>query len=649
MVRKKLKAQDDTEYLYPARRTKSAASARAAGVARNGRFLGRGQLKMLPDMPLDILFEIFGHLEPPDVLGLSRTTKALRNILMSRSAISIWKSAFKNDPDLPEVPNGLNEPQYANLAFSPHCHTCFASGEHNILWAFQVRLCEKCMKGRFDGSPTVLKKYPDVLNNAHLLRSALVGMRHYEEVAEINKQLVEFKKGDSKLEEFVSARKAFVEETHQVRLSKFVLKFSNRAQGSGLLRAARKERLLQEARDRRKEARLGDLGYSDEVEYLNTTRPLILNEHPLVVSGNILTDQEWNTMKSQLVRLMQGVTEKMQRKKRKLLLKNRKRLMLSVLKEYMQGRPLDEINPRAVDIFCSMPRIKAMIEDPSTDAYTTEDNFRIVLTDLPELCEQWRESKIRVLLALLPDGNDHNSGVLFRATTFFRCADCSEPIGYPRVLAHVCLFELRHGIRNRDDELAHLCLDFDSEPWNADGRRVAHYPAAATSAASVVRACGLDTELTTSQDMDDVGAWLECLRCSHKVKGRAVFRWRKAILHDMYHAASAETFRWRLLNDDDTDAAEALQQKTYETCYSDALDYVCTHCRQQISFAQMRVHMQFSHSIRDPDLEEDYVLHADASMLQPPFPLMLPHASPEVIELDDSDELPHAPQKIMEI
>src|ERR1700761_1118081 len=134
-------------------------------------------------------------------------------------------------------------------------------------------------------------------------------------------------------------------------------------------------------------------------------------------------DLERNTMKSQLVRLMQGVTEKMQRKKRKLLLKNRKRLMLSVLKEYMQGRPLDEINPRALDIFCSMPRIKAMIEDPSTDAYTTEDNFRNVLPDLPELCEQWRESKIRVLLALLPDGNDHNSGVLLRATTFCRCAD----------------------------------------------------------------------------------------------------------------------------------------------------------------------------------------------------------------------------------
>lgn len=31
------------------------------------------------------------------------------------------------------------------------------------------------------------------------------------------------------------------------------------------------------------------------------------------------------------------------------------------------------------------------------------------------------------------------------------------------------------------------------------------------------------------------------------------------------------------------------------------------------------------------------MLHIDASMDQPPFPLMLPHSLPEVIELDDDD------------
>jgi hypothetical protein len=100
---------------------------------------GRGKLKILPEMPMDILFEvsytplardgvhnlnscqIFSYLTPLDILHLSRTTKALRDILMSRSAITIWKSAFTFEPELP-VPPDMSEPEWANLIFSPHCH-----------------------------------------------------------------------------------------------------------------------------------------------------------------------------------------------------------------------------------------------------------------------------------------------------------------------------------------------------------------------------------------------------------------------------------------------------------------------------------------------------------------------------------------------
>jgi hypothetical protein len=233
-------------------------------------------------------------------------------------------------------------------------------------------------------------------------------------------------------------------------------------------------------------------------------------------------------MKPQLVELMQSVTEKMQRRKRKSLLKKRQRLLLSVLKAYIHERPIDEVNPRAVDV-CVMPHIKAMLEDASMDAYTTEESFQGVVDGFPRLFAEWRESKTLGLLALLPEPNKGDRDFLLRATTYFRCADCSEPIAYPRVLAHACLSGLRHGHRNRDDDLALLCMNLDSEPWNYDGKRVAYYPAAEASARSVVHGSGLDADLTTAQDMDDVGAWLECLRCTHKVKGRAVFRWRKAV------------------------------------------------------------------------------------------------------------------------
>ncbi|KAJ7709574.1 hypothetical protein B0H17DRAFT_1190776 [Mycena rosella] len=618
----------------PAKRSRkiSGTSASTVSPAATRRFRGRGgQLRMLPEMPLDILFEIFSHLEPPDVLHLARTTKDLRNVLMSHSAISIWKSAFLNDPDLPGVPEGLNEPQYANLAFSPHCHFCFVAGEHSILWVFRVRVCQKCIPSRYDEARKITKNMAGLKGNTDLLRrsTANTGFLHcLEEAEELNKELLKLKKGDaSKLEDFIAERNKFVEEIHA------------KAEMSVPLRFARRQRILQEARDRKKEAirrRLRELGYTEEVEYINDNRPDIFSEHALVKSNNELTDRIWENNKPQLIELMQDVREKMKRKQRKTLLKNRQRLLLSVLKAYNHERPIDEINPRAVEV-CVLPNIKAMIEDPSMDAYTTEDSFQEVVDGLPRLFEEWRESKTRSLLALLPGRNDRD--FLYRATTYFRCSECSEPIAYPRILAHACLYELRHGHRNRDDDLAQLCVNLDSEPWNCDGKRVSYYTAAEASATSVVRTCGLDTNMTTAQDMDDVNPWLECLRCSHKVRGKAIFRWRKAILHDMYHAASAEESVWGLLGDKDSEAAEELQQKAYQNCASDVLDYICTRpgCRQQFSFWYLRSHLRVSHGIEHPDEEEDYALQVDASMDQPPFPLMLPHSTPEVIEIADDD------------
>jgi hypothetical protein len=68
--------------------------------------------------------QIFGHLDPLDVLHLTRTTKALRDILMRRSALSVWKHALSNVEGLPDCPRDLTEPQWVNLVFDTLCHVC---------------------------------------------------------------------------------------------------------------------------------------------------------------------------------------------------------------------------------------------------------------------------------------------------------------------------------------------------------------------------------------------------------------------------------------------------------------------------------------------------------------------------------------------
>lgn len=104
------------------KRSKTSAIEYNDSKAKKTRKTRGGKLRDLPGMPLDILFEIFGHLLPRDVLHLSRATKSLRNILMRRSAVSIWKNAFSNlriKP--PSRPSDMTEPQWASFLFDSYC------------------------------------------------------------------------------------------------------------------------------------------------------------------------------------------------------------------------------------------------------------------------------------------------------------------------------------------------------------------------------------------------------------------------------------------------------------------------------------------------------------------------------------------------
>ncbi|KAJ3898228.1 hypothetical protein F5879DRAFT_812906, partial [Lentinula edodes] len=67
--------------------------------------------------------QIFCHLDPGDLLRLSRASKGLRNILLSKTSESIWRFTRQNFiGGLPALPMDLNEPQYARLFFDMSCY-----------------------------------------------------------------------------------------------------------------------------------------------------------------------------------------------------------------------------------------------------------------------------------------------------------------------------------------------------------------------------------------------------------------------------------------------------------------------------------------------------------------------------------------------
>lgn len=106
----------------------------------------RGSLSQLTDFPLDVLFEvnvvlffvsstilrqvqIFGHLDPHDLLRLSRTTKELRKLLLQTSNAFIWRNARATVDGLPDIPQDMSEPFFAHLCYDSVCHVNILSLE----------------------------------------------------------------------------------------------------------------------------------------------------------------------------------------------------------------------------------------------------------------------------------------------------------------------------------------------------------------------------------------------------------------------------------------------------------------------------------------------------------------------------------------
>ena len=80
--------------------TDASPNADLAQPVHHAKFKGRKPVKLvfMQEMPMDILFEAFVHLEPADLLHLSRASKDLRNILIASNAIFLWKLVYLFTP-----------------------------------------------------------------------------------------------------------------------------------------------------------------------------------------------------------------------------------------------------------------------------------------------------------------------------------------------------------------------------------------------------------------------------------------------------------------------------------------------------------------------------------------------------------------------
>ncbi|KAI0373296.1 hypothetical protein BV20DRAFT_1050199 [Pilatotrama ljubarskyi] len=125
-----------------------------------------GNLTEVFNLPFDVFFEILSHLRPIDILRLSRTSKELRSMLLSRASRHIWIAARRNIlPQMPDCPDHMSEARYAQLGFERDCDACGGKQSLRLDYATPVKLCSACWREN-------VKKGGDLARQTGLNRNA---------------------------------------------------------------------------------------------------------------------------------------------------------------------------------------------------------------------------------------------------------------------------------------------------------------------------------------------------------------------------------------------------------------------------------------------------------------------------------------------
>ncbi|PPQ71953.1 hypothetical protein CVT24_007918 [Panaeolus cyanescens] len=112
---------------------------REEGILRNNPIL-----REFMELPVELVLEVFSLLHPVDLFSLIRTTKSLRNLLLSKSCADVWLSVFETYEDIPPVPAGMSPPKWTTILFGPpHCDSCGLKPAL-VDFTYNDRVCETC-------------------------------------------------------------------------------------------------------------------------------------------------------------------------------------------------------------------------------------------------------------------------------------------------------------------------------------------------------------------------------------------------------------------------------------------------------------------------------------------------------------------------
>ncbi|KAF7302739.1 F-box domain-containing protein [Mycena chlorophos] len=589
---RKRKTADTADAAPPAKRTK---------VVRGK----QGRLAGLLSISLDVVFEILGHLQPLDLLRISRLNKEFRALLLSKSTVTVWRACLNNvGLPLPPPESHMNEPQVARLAFDSVCQTCDATAR-KVEWSLLKRICSRCSKSKLSAMRRLSSPYgPTADDGLDLVLSRPDTSKPWMQVClredydAMTTKLASFTAAPAR-EKFIQERKALLK-----NLSEYAILLKEWDEGRSEARSTELAELKEE-RYNAVVAKLTALGWGDEIESLRSVDDL--RQHKLVRSPNQLTERSWKSIEAELVQYMQVMKEKRLAREFAALVLVRKNTAAAVFRAFKHAQlPWTAVMPGLEDFYEFAP-IVALLKKPA-DVDVLEADFEALLPEFPSLITTWRDSLPAKVLERHADLE--NEDKLKLAKCVFKCALCPGnnnfgaflglssgsrmshfgPLLWPRVLSHHCLSHL--------PGLPWMLSTLKPIRWSAES--LEFDKPASEVIVRLVELCGLDPETATVEEMDALDARFACHRCavrpdvpvakSHdpnapttskskdddssdsgekKQPAKAcVFTWRNAVIHERMQHGILETL-WYKLEENEAAAvrvkeAESMQEVTDE-------------------------------------------------------------------------------------
>ncbi|KAI0041814.1 hypothetical protein FA95DRAFT_1526125 [Auriscalpium vulgare] len=603
----------------------------------------RGRLSTLLTMPLDIAFEIFGHLPPADLIQLTRVSKAFRKILLTRRVSWLWKASYALDPNVPPCPEDMTLPAWAHLLFGgAFCHMCGAKPVNKVMFLFRRRVCKNCIRdnvcGIAAGSPLPLLDNEKKL--AFCIPSFAGDVKPYgfgrfwwnTDVAALLKKLDGMRaKYDNTscdaYEQDVAALETLMQAAYQTRVqhAKTCEEWEeNRIEDRSLeIRHIKMQRFHDII------IRLRDMGYG----YIDVEE---LRGHKEVAVAKPLTDRIWKRICPILEFALAEIVERRLHQEACRRGHRRRELVVSTYTEFLEGLPvrLAPLLATPAEILQYAPFADAIASDVPLDGPPWDDlheRLRGIMRLLgPLLLKNAAASATRLITCLPLDVRGNMHEFLLRTDAFHIGAVCGLGLATTHFILdegpgpHGC--DAHPKLMTGLDMLAHRC-------WQKDGAQA--FPRYSYTAALVAREL---IELlgrgasTTAYAMDRDGARFRCGECDER-QGRWVDGefiavsparcWRGAVEHGVARhldIVGQRPLRW-------TEVTQSMWQPQSDTSFK---NWGCAHCHAHhrapamsnlsIGFispwlyeTQVIDHLRTAHAIETPKEGVDYIYDCRSS------------------------------------